>query len=242
MEPIVKMTLTSMQANAKGQEIIRYPKFKDKIIITRANSAMYNLLIGDRYFHYFGMITARNVTTGDSLEIYMKEKPLFGYPDCNCEGIIKNRRGDVVFTIEGNWKTHIDFLDQRTGKLIKGLKIAPKAPNHPENYAQPLVTRNGAFLNQSLLKSACPTDSRFRPDLRALVNGDIDIATYEKLRLEEEQRARRKVRKEKGETWKPRWFKQEYDEDLGKEVWKYKGGYFEKRRQGDWGTDFPKIF
>ena len=236
------MTLTCAQIKPIGQEIIRFPKFNDKIIVTRANSAMYNLLIGDRYFHYSGVLTARNVRTGDSLEIYLKEKPFFGSPDCNCEGVIKNSRGDVIFTIEGNWKSHINFLDQRTGKVVKGLKLAPKAPNHAENYAQPLVTRNGAFLNQSLLRSACPTDSRFRPDLRAMVYGDIEVATSEKLRLEEEQRARRKIRKEKDEIWDPRWFKLEYDEDIGKEIWKYKGGYFEKRKEGNWGTDFPKIF
>ena len=236
------MTMTCMEMTPVGQEIVQYPKYGDKIIIERVKSAMYNLLVGDRYFHHFGVQKARNVRTGDTVEIYMKEKPFFGEPDCNCEGIIKNSRGDVIFTIEGNWKTHIDFLDQRTGKLIKGLKIAPQPPNHAENFAQPLITRNGAHLNESLLKNACPTDSRFRPDLRALVNGDIDIATYEKLRLEDEQRARRKIRKEKGEIWDPRWFKLEYDADVGKETWKYKGGYFEKRKEGSWGTDFPKIF
>ena len=192
--------------------------------------------------HHFGVLRARNARTGDSVEIYMKEKPLFGDPDCNCEGVIKNSRGDVIFTIEGNWKTHVDFVDQRTGKVVKGYKLPPNPPNHALNYSQPQLTINCAYLNQSLLRSACPTDGRFRPDMRALVHGDLDLATSEKLRLEEEQRARRKERKDKGETWEPRWFKLEYDEDIGKEIWKYKGGYFEKRKEGNWSTDFPKIF
>ena len=42
------------------------------------------------------------------------------------------------------------------------------------------------------MKTLPPTDSRFRTDQRALENGDIDLATQEKHRLEEKQRARRK--------------------------------------------------
>ena len=242
MQLSAHVKMTCIEGEVVGQDIIEFPKFGDKIIAKRPKSAMYNLIVGERYMHHYGVLQARNARTGDSLEIYMKEKPFFGSPDCNCEGIIKDSRGDVIFTIEGNWKTHIDFVDQRTGKLVKGYQVPPKPANHAENHCQPLVTINSAFLNQSLLRSVCPTDSRFRPDLRAMSNGDIDLATCEKERLEEEQRARRKVRKEKGETWDPRWFKLEYDADVGKEIWKYKGGYFERRKEGNWGTDFPKIF
>ena len=39
-----------------------------------------------------------------------------------------------------------------------------------------------------------PTDTRRRPDQRALENGDMKLATSEKNRLEEKQRAVRKYR------------------------------------------------
>ena len=40
-----------------------------------------------------------------------------------------------------------------------------------------------------------PTDSRLRPDQRALEVGDLELATPEKMRLEEKQRAARRTRK-----------------------------------------------
>ncbi len=40
--------------------------------------------------------------------------------------------------------------------------------------------------------NAAPTDCRFRPDLRAYENGDLELAASEKHRLEELQRKRRK--------------------------------------------------
>jgi len=38
-----------------------------------------------------------------------------------------------------------------------------------------------------------PTDSRFRPDQRALENGNYEVASNEKHRLEEKQRAVRRL-------------------------------------------------
>lgn len=54
-------------------------------------------------------------------------------------------------------------------------------------------------------KKLCPTDSRLRPDIRKLEQGDIDGAAIEKTRLEEKQRDANKLRKnKKGIEWTPR--------------------------------------
>lgn len=54
--------------------------------------------------------------------------------------------------------------------------------------------------------SICETDSRLRPDIRRLENGDLEGAIGEKKRLEEKQREMRKSRKlKKGEEdWQPK--------------------------------------
>ncbi|KAF9540781.1 hypothetical protein EC957_003754 [Mortierella hygrophila] len=56
-----------------------------------------------------------------------------------------------------------------------------------------------------LKKHLCPTDSRLRPDQRAMENGDFDVANTEKQRLEEKQRAKRRLLPP-GKEFKPRWF------------------------------------
>jgi hypothetical protein len=45
---------------------------------------------------------------------------------------------------------------------------------------------------------------------RALEDTDVDLAEAEKLRLEEKQRAARKMREEERETYFPMWFEATY--------------------------------
>ena len=49
-----------------------------------------------------------------------------------------------------------------------------------------------------------PTDSRFRPDIRKMEEGDIDLAGQEKNRLEEKQRMTRQLMEKRREEWQPR--------------------------------------
>lgn len=51
-----------------------------------------------------------------------------------------------------------------------------------------------------------PTDSRFRPDIRAIENGDFKLAAFEKNRLEEKQRAAKKYRDSLTIEYKPAYF------------------------------------
>lgn len=55
-------------------------------------------------------------------------------------------------------------------------------------------------------ETLCCTDSRLRPDIKCLENGDLDGAASEKNRLEEKQRDCRKLRKSKknNDDWHPR--------------------------------------
>lgn len=85
--------------------------------------------------------------------------------------------------------------------------------------------------------SVPPTDSRLRPDMRNLENGNIDGATSEKHRLEEAQRARRKARNKKNDKWEPRWFELVHNSETKSDEWTFKPYYMNR----DWSNS-PKIF
>lgn len=70
-----------------------------------------------------------------------------------------------------------------------------------------------------------PTDTRFRPDQRALEEGDLNKAESLKLQLESMQRDRRKRREELNVTYEPRWFSSKQDD-----TWEYNGKYWESRK------------
>lgn len=65
---------------------------------------------------------------------------------------------------------------------------------------------------EELKKQLCPTDSRLRPDQRAMENGEFDVANTEKQRLEEKQRAKRRLLAP-GHEHQPRWFKRNAADD-----------------------------
>ncbi|KAG8184696.1 hypothetical protein JTE90_013087 [Oedothorax gibbosus] len=75
------------------------------------------------------------------------------------------------------------------------------------------------------------TDSRLRPDIRKLEEGDVDGAAFEKNRLEEKQRDVRKIRKKEKTTWSPLWFESKPHPYAKEESWSYKGGYWERDYQ-----------
>ncbi|KAI2650443.1 Oxysterol-binding protein-related protein 1 [Labeo rohita] len=71
------------------------------------------------------------------------------------------------------------------------------------------------------IESVIPkTDSRLRPDIRAMENGDIDLASEEKKRLEEKQRAARKNRS--------KWFHQGPNPHNGSQDWLFSNGYWDR--------------
>ena len=74
-----------------------------------------------------------------------------------------------------------------------------------------------------------PTDTRFRPDQRALENGDFKLADTEKQRLEEKQRAVRRYNEKHNITPKPFYFDEVVnpEDPSGKKYYKYNGKYFE---------------
>ncbi|XP_023244379.1 oxysterol-binding protein-related protein 2-like [Centruroides sculpturatus] len=84
-------------------------------------------------------------------------------------------------------------------------------------------------LHDSMKSFLPPTDSRLRPDIQLLENGNVDEAAYEKHRLEEKQREARKLRKKNNEIWKPRWFKKGPNPHIpNKDCWLFDKHYWDR--------------
>uniref|UniRef100_A0A8C0V2G3 Oxysterol-binding protein n=1 Tax=Cyanistes caeruleus TaxID=156563 RepID=A0A8C0V2G3_CYACU len=107
-------------------------------------------------------------------------------------------------------------------------KITPRPPNSAQMYN---FTSFAMALNEldKEMESVIPkTDCRLRPDIRAMENGEIDLASEEKKRLEEKQRTARKNRSKSEEDWKTRWFHQGPNPHTGTQDWLYSGNYWDR--------------
>jgi oxysterol-binding protein 1 len=99
------------------------------------------------------------------------------------------------------------------------------------------------YLPNTLKPLLPPTDTRFRPDQRALENGDLKLAAEEKHRLEEKQRAVRRYNEKHKIEHTPKYFEEWKNPDDPDQVYyRYNGKYFEEDRpKKDWSR-LPDIY
>ena len=88
-------------------------------------------------------------------------------------------------------------------------------------------------ITDELRKKLPITDSRLRPDQRALENQDYDTAIREKQRLEDKQRNARREEEKRKITWKPKYFTESYDDLTGELVYRYSRDYWKDRNEGN---------
>nr|XP_015209327.1 PREDICTED: oxysterol-binding protein-related protein 1 isoform X1 [Lepisosteus oculatus] len=114
-------------------------------------------------------------------------------------------------------------------------RIAPRPPNSAQMYNFTTFAMQLNELDKEMEGVIPKTDCRLRPDIRAMENGDIDLASEEKKRLEEKQRAARKNRSKSDDEWKtripalgPRWFHQGPNPYNSSADWLYSSGYWDR--------------
>ncbi|XP_014913415.1 oxysterol-binding protein-related protein 1 isoform X2 [Poecilia latipinna] len=107
-------------------------------------------------------------------------------------------------------------------------RIAPRPANSTQMYSFTSFAMQLNELHKDMEGVIPHTDCRLRPDIRAMENGDIDLASEEKKRLEEKQRAARKNRTKSDEEWKTRWFQQGPNPHTRSQDWLFSGGYWDR--------------
>ncbi|XP_071371635.1 oxysterol-binding protein-related protein 1 isoform X1 [Centroberyx affinis] len=139
----------------------------------------------------------------------------------------------------GEETEEIPLPDTETVEVIPGSqllwRIAPRPANSTEMYSFTSFAMQLNELHKEMEGVIPKTDCRLRPDVRAMENGDIDLASEEKKRLEEKQRAARKNRSKSDEEWKtrspplgPRWFQQGQNPHNSSQDWLFSGGYWDR--------------
>jgi len=187
----------------------------------KPSSFMRNLMMGTKYLEHQGKMTIENKTNRDRCVLEFKQNGYWA-PLNQVTGTVLSPSGQVITHLEGKWDEQIAQTLESSSHFRVLWRITPFPKLAEEYYG---FTSFGITLNEiteDLEGKLPPTDSRFRPDVRALELGDVEEAEAQKARVEEKQRERRK----RGQEMQPRWFKLVGDE------WIYKGGYWEARANG----------
>ena len=238
----------------KSSEIITEGKIRLKLhgvgeclSWTPATTFLRNIIAGEKYVEPTGTMTIVNETTGQKCIITFKTKGMFsGRSEELTAHAIDAHGSDLPLGLSGTWTSslHLTQNGHVTDKVI--WQVGPLVADAPKHYGMTLFASQLNEITPIEEGHIPPTDSRLRPDQRALEDGDHETAETLKNQLEERQRTRRKVMEEEGEKWQPRWFVPVPNEEGGdgdEAAWKLrtgKDGYWEERARDQW-TGIPNV-
>ncbi|OTA34359.1 hypothetical protein BTJ68_07115 [Hortaea werneckii EXF-2000] len=233
-QPVQKFWGKSVELNTEGRARVVLHSTGECFSWTQATCFLRNVIAGEKYVEPVQSMTITCESSGARAVATFKAGGMFSgrSEDVTVQLFEAQSDSPLALGLEGKWTESLKRTD--TGATI--WTAGQLVPDAPKVYG---FTAFAAALNEvtAIEQGAIPfTDSRLRPDQAALENGEVDKAEGLKARLEERQRARRKVLESHGQTWNPQFFEKvegEGDED----VWVLKGGkgsYWERRANGDW--------
>jgi len=203
---------------------------KDKFQWQRPSTFVRNLVMGTKYLEHCGQIAISNGSGGLTCVLDFKETGYWGTSPNIVSGRVYDRSQNIVSRLEGRWDEQLSqILDDSHLKVL--WKANPFSRHAPDYYGLSSFAMTLNEITPNIDGQLPPSDSRFRPDIRAMEEGEIDLADAEKCRLEEQQRL---WREQADPRLQSKWFVRE----ANSEEFKYRGGYWEARQQG-WSDNKP---
>lgn len=181
------------------------------------NAMVHNIVIGRTWVDAFGPLTITCPKSGMKCVLDFKPCGWFGYGRYEFSGFIVDSAGKKVILLSGKWNSHCDMVPcDDSGAPLAGQQPTrmwtctekPKGDYYSFSYFTHKIS------SSENIREPLPSDSRRRPDRSALYAGETNQAGMDKIRLEEMQRAEKREREAKGDTWVPRWFKKVEEPEL----------------------------
>jgi hypothetical protein len=220
----------SMEIHSLGEVHIVFPKLGEHYSYHKPTTCIHNVHSPQsRWIEKYGDVAIR----GGPLIAQLKfvKATYFVNTRHVVQGTICNENGSALQNIFGHWNESLFLGNPPSAKCIWRMGTMPE--DHPKYYG---FTRFAIELNEITpgLREKLPiTDTRLRPDQRLLEEGNVAEADETKAKLEEKQRARRRVLEEQNTPHTPLWFtKSSNNSRTGEEQWEFNGGYWEARKTG----------
>ncbi|KAF2020916.1 hypothetical protein BU24DRAFT_429832 [Aaosphaeria arxii CBS 175.79] len=240
--PVQKFWGKSAELNTDGRVRVFFHASGEHYSWTIATSFLRNVIAGEKYIEPVGTMTIMCENTGAKAVCTFKAGGMFAGRSEDVSVQVFDETGSILpMGLVGKWTTSLDLTSngQPAGKTVwTAGSLVDKPAQHFGFTSYAAALNQITAIEQGHIP---PTDTRLRPDQRAYEDGDNDRAEALKAKLEERQRARRKVMEDHGQEWSPRWFAKVSEEDAialgGEEVWRLKGGkegYWECREEGRW--------
>ena len=215
----------------------------------KVTTTVIGIITGNPTIDNWGIMEVKNWTTGETAILDFRARGWKASSAYHVIGKVVDRDGVTKWSIGGRWNDKIyarvteGFEDEKIGdgKDSKGVNQAilvwqagVRPPGIPFNLTPFALTLNDD--NPKLVPWLPPTDSRLRPDQRAMEDGEYDKAAEEKNRVEEKQRAARRQKENAGEEHKAKFFRHTKHPITGEMYWEFSGEYWKRREEKDWSV------
>ena len=222
----------------------------------RVTVSVVGIVTGSPTVDSYGPMEIKNWTTGEVCMLDFKPRGWKASSAYQVTGKVVTADGKTRWSMGGRWN---DKLYARLTPGYEGSVTPPPGASsrqlqsgstqaflvwqaNPRPTGIPFnLTPFGLTLNalpDNLRPLLPPTDTRLRPDQRAMEDGRYDFAADEKNRLEEKQRAKRRDREAEEGEYVPKWFSKGRCQVTGEEYWISNGGYWHMREDvakgGSW--------
>ena len=211
---------TYLKIIPKGTCELLLKKFNEKFVWKKIPVNVHHILLGNIYLDHFGSYECINLTKNTKAVINIKKKTWFNQKKHYVEGVVLDSFGKTKYKIIGKWSENVIIKNESNGEETLGYTIHPYPTGFEDNY---FFTEFAMQLNipPEFAIGISNTDSRHRPDIRAMENGDIETAEKIKNFLEETQNSENQGK----------WFISEEND------WKYAGDYWEQKSANNLLTD-----
>lgn len=212
----------------------------------KVNTIVNNIIIGKMTMEHYGKMKLTNHLTGEICELDFKQSGWRRSSDLNrVEGISYDSEGQEVYKLEGYWNDKLVAQGINSSSIKGGKRKMNLWKRNPSIFNKENLFNFTQFslglneLQKSLEEWLPPTDSRLRPDQRAMEDGDYDGANRKKLKLETLQREKKKENLLKDPFYqaKAKHFVRELDPTTNSTYWKFLGQYWSKRLRRDWSQE-----
>lgn len=174
---------------------MHFDKFDETYELIMPMLSAHNLVIGTMYIDVGETMTVTNLARPEEkCEVRFERRGWFTSEAFKFTGeafVKEGKKKNVAYTIEGNWNKEVRLTNAQT----KDQKIVWTKTPYPEKaaymYGMSKFHIQMNYFPKRLHNVVAPTDTRRRPDQRALENGDMKLAAFEKDRLENRQRTYR---------------------------------------------------
>ncbi|PLN77706.1 Oxysterol-binding protein-domain-containing protein [Aspergillus taichungensis] len=207
----------------------------------KVTSSVIGIITGNPTLDNYGLMEIKNWTTGEVCYLDFKPRGWKAASAYQVAGKAVDKDGTPRWSIGGRWndklyarhtpgfEAQVSGQDPESAKTLLVWQCHDRPAGIPFNLTPFVITLND--LPEGLKEHLPPTDTRLRPDQRAMEEGEYDLAAEEKHRVEEKQRAKRRERDMNGDEYQPQWFTRAKCPITGEDYWAHNGKKRKHRQQ-----------